>query len=272
MSNTEGFLMYASMVENFRSLKQTNPEWALEYISALIDYSFDGIVYEGDNVAIKLALNSEMVMIDNQRVRYGKASKGGNAQKVSDEQILEAFKNNDFKNITDAARYIATNYADDGKFTRQSLSYRLQKMGISFEELSSQNFSNQKTQISCENPQIVCANADANADVNADAREMQTQTQVNNPTLTPTLTSTHTSTLTDNDYSLAQSATVVNEIRKSYKIYTDSWGLRDNDAKQKIMNEYHISSAELERILGESATAINKQTKEEKKNPLDGLL
>lgn len=195
MSNTEGFLMYGSMIENFRSLKQTNPEWALEYISALIDYSFDGIVYEGDNIAIKLALTSEMVMIDNQRVRYGKASKGGNAQKVSDEQILEAFKNNDFKNITDAARYIATNYADDGKFTRQSLSYRLQKMGISFEELSSQNFSNQKTQISCENPQMICANADANAD----AREMQTQTQVNNPTPT------------NNTYSLAQSATVVNK-------------------------------------------------------------
>ena len=191
--------MYESMVENFRSLKQTNPEWALEYISALIDYSFDGIVYEGDNFAIKLALNSEMVMIDNQRVRYGKASKGGNAQKVSDEQILEAFKNNDFKNITDAARYIATNYTDDGKFTRQSLSYRLQKMGISFEELSSQNFSNQKTQIPCENPQIICADADA--------EKMQTQTQVNNPTYTPTL----------NAYSLAQSATVANTKTKAEK-------------------------------------------------------
>lgn len=191
MSNTEGFLIYESMVENFRALKQTNPEWALEYISALIDYSFDGVVYEGDNIAIKLALNSEMVMIDNQRVRYGKASKGGSAQKVSDEQILEALRNNDFKNVAEAARYIATNYADDGKFTRQSLSYRLQKMGISFEELSSQNFSNQKTQIICENPQM-------SAQTSAQT-QMQTQTQVNNPTLT------------NNAYALAQSATVVNK-------------------------------------------------------------
>ncbi len=185
--------MYESMVENFRSLKQANPEWALEYISALIDYSFDGVIYEGDNITIKLILNSEMVMIDNQRVRYSKASKGGSSQKITDEQILEAFKNNDFKNITDAARYIATNYAPDGKFSRQSLSYRLQKMGISFEELSYQNFSNQKTQISCENPQIICANANA--------KKKQTQTQVNNPTSTPT----------DNAYSIAQSATVANK-------------------------------------------------------------
>ena len=211
MSNTEGFLMYASMIENFRSLKQTNPEWALEYISALIDYSFDGIVYEGDNIAIKLALNSEMVMIDNQRVRYGKASKGGSAQKVTDEQILEAFRNNDFENVSVAARYIATNYTDDGKFSRQALSSRLQKMGISFEELSSQNFSNPKTQLTCENPQLTCATvAQPLAQAQTQA-QTQTQTQANNPTYTPTSMST------DNDDSLAQSATVVNKKTKEEK-------------------------------------------------------
>ena len=201
MNNTEGFLMYASMVENFRSLKQTNPEWALEYISALIDYSFDGVIYEGDNIAIKLVLNSEMVMIDNQRVRYGKASKGGSAQKVTDEQILEAFRNNDFENVSVAARYIATNYSDDGKFTRQALTRRLQKMGTSFEELSSQNFSNPKTQLTCENSQLGCAT------VAQPQLQLQTQpqTQVNNPTYTL------------NDDSIAQSATVVNKITEEEK-------------------------------------------------------
>lgn len=40
------------------------------------------------------------------------------------------------------------------------------------------------------------------------------------------------------------------KIRELYKTYTESWGLKDSDAKQKVIDEYHVSSAELMRILG----------------------
>lgn len=43
---------------------------------------------------------------------------------------------------------------------------------------------------------------------------------------------------------------VEDKIRELYNTYTDSWGFRDSDAKQKIMKDYNISSAELERIIG----------------------
>lgn len=192
MNNTEGLLIYASMVENFRALKETNPEWALEYMSALIDYSFDGVVYEGNNIAIKMALNSEMVMIDNQRIRYNKAVKGGSAQKVTDEQILEAFSSQEFKNVTEAARYIATNYAPDGKFSRQALTKRLESIGLSFEELSSQN------------PQPGCENS-----ATAQRNVSNLQRNVNNPTYT------NTNTFTDTGDWFAQSATANESKRKS---------------------------------------------------------
>lgn len=156
---------------------------------ALAKYSFYGEEYSGKRKEIKFLMNSEMEHIDRQRVRYAKAVKGGSSVKVSDEQILEAFMTNSFKSITDAARYIAANYASDGKFSRQALTQRLQTLGMSFDEINNQY----SQKISNQNPQPL-AQAQGN-----------TQAQVNNPT------STLTSTSTDNDYSIAQSATVVNK-------------------------------------------------------------
>ena len=46
------------------------------------------------------------------------------------------------------------------------------------------------------------------------------------------------------------SSAVENKIRESYNIYIESWGLKDSDAKQKVMKEYNISSADVERVLG----------------------
>ena len=60
------------------------------------------------------------------------------------------------------------------------------------------------------------------------------------------------------------SSAVEDKVLKTYKAYIKGWALEDSDAKQKIMDEYHISSAELERILGESATAVNTKPKENK--------
>ena len=51
--------------------------------------------------------------------------KRGKTQKVTDEQILEAFKKNRFDSLSEAARYIAANYAPDGSFTNAALSKRL---------------------------------------------------------------------------------------------------------------------------------------------------
>lgn len=60
------------------------------------------------------------------------------------------------------------------------------------------------------------------------------------------------------------SSAVEDKVLKTYKAYTEGWALEDSDAKQKIIDEYHISSADVERILGESATAVNTKPKENK--------
>ena len=60
------------------------------------------------------------------------------------------------------------------------------------------------------------------------------------------------------------SPAVEDKVLKTYKAYTEGWALKDSDAKRKIMDEYHISSAELEFILGGSATAVNTKPKENK--------
>lgn len=60
------------------------------------------------------------------------------------------------------------------------------------------------------------------------------------------------------------SSAVEDKVLKTYKAYTEGWCLKDSDAKQKIIDEYHISSADVERILGGSATAVNTKPKENK--------
>ena len=55
--------------------------------------------------------------------------KKGAPQRVSDEQILEAFKNNNFSSISEAARYIAAKYTVDGKYSYQALAKRLKVLG-----------------------------------------------------------------------------------------------------------------------------------------------
>lgn len=55
--------------------------------------------------------------------------KRGKSQKVSDEQILEAFANNKFSSLCEAARFIAANYASDGSFTHAALRKRLKALG-----------------------------------------------------------------------------------------------------------------------------------------------
>ena len=55
--------------------------------------------------------------------------KRGKTQKVTDEQILEAFKKNRFSSLSEAARYIAANYAPDGSFTNAALVKRLKTLG-----------------------------------------------------------------------------------------------------------------------------------------------
>ena len=55
--------------------------------------------------------------------------KRGKSQKVTDEQILEAFERNRFNSLSEAARYIAANYAPDGSFTNAALAKRLKTLG-----------------------------------------------------------------------------------------------------------------------------------------------
>ena len=55
--------------------------------------------------------------------------KRGKTQKVTDEQILEAFEKNRFNSLSEAARFIAANYASDGSFTHAALRKRLKALG-----------------------------------------------------------------------------------------------------------------------------------------------
>lgn len=55
--------------------------------------------------------------------------KRGKTQKVTDEQILEAFANNKFSSLCEAARFVAANYASDGSFTHAALAKRLKALG-----------------------------------------------------------------------------------------------------------------------------------------------
>lgn len=45
------------------------------------------------------------------------------------------------------------------------------------------------------------------------------------------------------------SSAVEDKVLKIYKAYTEGWGYNDRDAKQKIIDECHIPSADVERIL-----------------------
>ena len=55
--------------------------------------------------------------------------KRGAPARVTDEQILEAFANNKFSSLSEAARYIAAKCTTDGKYSYQALSERLHRMG-----------------------------------------------------------------------------------------------------------------------------------------------
>lgn len=55
--------------------------------------------------------------------------KRGAPARVTDEQILEAFEKNNFSSLSEAARYIAARYTEDGKYSYQALDKRLKRMG-----------------------------------------------------------------------------------------------------------------------------------------------
>lgn len=55
--------------------------------------------------------------------------KKGAPQRVTDEQILEAFANNKFSSLSEAARYIAAKCTEDGKYSYQALDKRLRALG-----------------------------------------------------------------------------------------------------------------------------------------------
>ena len=55
---------------------------------------------------------------------------------------------------------------------------------------------------------------------------------------------------------------IMNQTNQDFELLLVNDGTRDNS--QKIIDEYHISSADVERILGGSATAVNTKPKENK--------
>lgn len=137
--NEGGFIMYPSMTKNIRQLASIDKEAALEYVLALIDSAEEGIEYEGNNLAIKISMNTEMILLDRQKERRFNSTEGGKSgYKVSDSQIIEALIDNHFNTLFEAAVYINENYCGGEGYSYQALGKRLKKMGLTLDSFFSQ--------------------------------------------------------------------------------------------------------------------------------------
>lgn len=227
-------IIYESQMKTIikHCLKSKEPSTAEQMMMAMFNYYLEGEVYEGENDVVDTFMDSVYPLVDKQQENFIKKVESV----ISNEDFSALALSGNFSTQKELAEYITAHY---GAYTQSAVSKRLRTLGITLVKPSSKPSS-----------PVLSASA------------------------------------------------VEDKIRELYNTYTDSWGFRDSDAKQKIMKDYNISSAELERILGgntqtqvnnptntttstntdnddsiaQSATAINKLTKEKKKNPLEGLL
>ena len=70
-------VIYQSMYKQFLRLSKKNPEMAMEYITALLKYGFEGIEPDEDSDVMLYGFDADKIALDNAAVRYLKAQENG---------------------------------------------------------------------------------------------------------------------------------------------------------------------------------------------------
>ena len=78
MENKDSMVLYGSVYRQFkRMLQRGMREDALEYITAIMEYGFDGLIPNEDSAVWLYGFDSNMASIDSATVRYAKAQENG---------------------------------------------------------------------------------------------------------------------------------------------------------------------------------------------------
>lgn len=78
MENKDSMVLYGSVYRQFeRLLQRGKKEEALEYIQAVMEYGFDGVIPNEDSDVWLYGFDSNMISIDNAAARYAKAQESG---------------------------------------------------------------------------------------------------------------------------------------------------------------------------------------------------
>lgn len=101
----ENFILQLSAYEIFEDMLLEDKEKAIEYIQALCRYCFYGEEYEGNFNEIKRQLRQQSIGIDNSKIKYQQARKGGRGKtSVSDGELWEAWQSGEFKSKAELGR------------------------------------------------------------------------------------------------------------------------------------------------------------------------
>lgn len=157
----DGFMIYASMWDEYEEMYNDDPALAAEYLRALGRYNFYGEEYSGEYREIRYIMKTQMELIDNQRIRYNKAVKGGKGNNVfTDDELRAAIASGKYTSKAELGRAFGV--------SRQAVAQRMSRLGL---ELS-------------------VAQPIAQANVNHCATIAQGKSTSTNPTNTNTITST----------------------------------------------------------------------------------
>ena len=75
--SANAIVIYQSMYKQFLRLSKKNPEMAIEYITALLQYGFEGIEPDEDSDVMMYGFDADKIALDNAAVRYLKAQENG---------------------------------------------------------------------------------------------------------------------------------------------------------------------------------------------------
>ena len=76
-TSANAIVIYQSMYKQFLRLLKKNPEMAIEYITALLKYGFEGIEPDEDSDVMMYGFDADKIALDNAAVRYLKAQENG---------------------------------------------------------------------------------------------------------------------------------------------------------------------------------------------------
>lgn len=126
----EGFMLYASMWEEYEEMYNDDPALAAEYLRALGRYNFYGEEYKGPIPTIRYIMKTQMELIDNQRIRYNKAVKGGKGNNsITDEELIDAVNSGEYASQAELGRAFGV--------SRQAINQRMRKLGLELRPSSS---------------------------------------------------------------------------------------------------------------------------------------